>query len=301
MKDFELYTQGSRVNILDIDDRAILATGTVISQGSNHARITTDAGASYDIPYDMLSPLKTCQASAEVIKEEERDGHKFTLVKEESNKDGELTMQFKVLVDGASEPISVSEELVTNVYDQENGWSAPDGFDENKAELIKSTYESGFDVIVDSYNNIAKQITDTKAVEEQAEQPAEPQGEPAFAPGAEPAPTPVDMGGGEGADMGEGVIDEGAEVAPEGDLAGGPEAQAAPAGETGEVAAASLHRPSFSRSILSGKVQASELLNNPAHRLNPILRKELDRRGVDGAELNDLELAALLKDFDWGN
>ena len=51
---------------------------------------------------------------------------------------------------------------------------------------------------------------------------------------------------------------------------------------------------------LGSRKQANELLRNPQHRINPILRAEMDRRHIDSSETNDLELAEDLKDFDFG-
>ena len=296
MKPYEGYAKGNIVEVVDGED--VLVTGTIVRTGSNHAAVVMESGESYDVPYDLLRLAgHTHRAAKEIIREEEHEGRKFVLVKEESNKDGQLAVQFKVLLD--DKPISESEELITNVYDQENGWSAPDDFDENKLDLIKSTYESGFDLLVDSYSNIEQSITNTQReqAEAEAETPAEPQGEPAFAPGAEPVEEPP-MGGGAGAPAGGSEVPEEAPAEPEGAAAGGPEAQAAPAGEApaGEPTAASLDRPTFARSVLS----STELLRNPQHRINPVLREEMARRGIDSSATNDLELADELKDFDFG-
>jgi hypothetical protein len=289
MKPYDGYKRGQLVDIADGED--FVARGTIVSIGSEHATVTLATGASYDVPYQLLRQSSLAkQAAAEVIREEEKDGKIFTLVKEETSKDGKLAVQFKVLLD--NEPISESEELVTNVYDVENGWSAPDDFDENKVDLIKSTYESGFDLVVDSYGKIEQNIMNVQQTPAEAI-PAEPQGTPAFAPGAEPAEIP--------------------EETDSGNLAGGPEAAASPAGESGdelpaeapetsaepeapgEATAASLLRQSFARTVLS----SNELLRNPQHRLNPVLRAEMDRRGIDSGKTNDLELAEELKDFDF--
>ena len=369
MKPYEGYAKGNIVEVVDGDN--ILATGTIVRTGSNHAAVVSEMGGTYDVPYDLLRMANhTRRAAKEIIREEEHEGRKFVLVKEESNKDGQLAVQFKVLLD--DKPISESEELVTNVYDQENGWSAPDDFDENKLDLIKSTYESGFDLLVDSYANIEQSITDTQQEQAEAEleTPAEPQGEPAFAPGAEPAEEPTPEGGLGGA----AGAAPAAEPAPEdaGAAAGGPEAQAAPAGEPAAATAASLERPTFARSVVGSKINwtrnglmdylatdgqtyeveyavteyaderrgydvefesedmsdemvdqegdairdqvidhaiankkqaktaSTELLRNPQHRINPLLRQEMARKGIDSATTNDLELADALKDFDFG-
>ena len=373
MQSYTGFTQGQAVDLVDSGE--ILARGTIIRTGSAHACVTFDDGQTYDVPYDMLRQAGQVRTAAkEVLREEEQDGRVFQLVKEESNKDGRLAMQFKVFM--GDQVISESEELVTNVYDQENGWSAPDDFDENKVDLIKSTYESGFDLLVDSYANIEQSITNVQAEQAEADAvPAEPAGEPAFAPGASPAPE-----GGAGGDAGGGEAGEGAMPEEGGDAAGGPEAAAAPAGEpaeapepAGEATAASLERRSFARSVLSArdtdaaievraddllfqisqlgggvydrspigrdglvalhkgtrkvwegpkeqmasyltdmlnsikkyrlgsrKHGSAELLRNPQHRINPILRQEMDRRGIDSASTNDLELADSLKNFDFG-
>jgi len=375
MKPYEEYNPGQVVEVVDGDD--LLGKGTVIRTGSLHAAVTLDNGESYDVPYDMLRRAGLVRrAAAEVLREEERDGRKFSLVKEEANKDGQLTMQFKVFM--GDKAISESEALVTNVYDTENGWSAPDDFDENKVDLIKSQYESGFDLLVDSYTNIEQTVMEgqAEAAAQEDATPPEPEGEPAFAPGAEPSD-----GGDIGGDMGGGALMDGAgeeEIVDEGNLAGGPDAAAAPAGEAatpaeapGEATAASLERRSFARSVVSAKnedesimqkasgltariaqlgggtyipaieatgmstvhkgsrlmwsgskeklgsylnttlnsikkyrlgsrKQSSELLRNPQHRINPILRQEMARRGIDSGATNDLELADELKNFDFG-
>lgn len=314
MDGYNNFVRGSLVDVVD-DDGSILTTGTVIRTGSRHVAVTTEEGETHDVPLAMVRQAGLSkQANKEVLKEEEREGRKFTLVREEQNKDGQLSVVFKVFLN--DKPISESEELITNVYDAENGWSAPDDFDENKLDLIKSTYESGFDLIVDSYENIEQAISETTAIPEGGEEPVEPQGKPAFAPGTGPAAGAAsDMGGaGAGGDMGgagEEPPAEGGEAGAEGEAEDtvGPEPHAAPAGETpaeapaeaaGEATAASLERRSFARSIICTRKIASELLRNPQHRINPVLRSEMERRGIDSGSTNDLELADELRDFDFG-
>ena len=50
----------------------------------------------------------------------------------------------------------------------------------------------------------------------------------------------------------------------------------------------------------SAKKEDRRLHGNPQHRLNPILRAEMERRGIDSGETSDLELAEKLKGFDYG-
>ena len=55
----------------------------------------------------------------------------------------------------------------------------------------------------------------------------------------------------------------------------------------------------FTESVYKTKTD-DRLHNNPQHRLNPILREEMGRRGIDSGNTNDLELSKKLKNFDYG-
>lgn len=292
MNYYNIFKRGTVVDI-HADDDTFIARGTIITAGTAHASIITQEGESADVPYANLRQAGlTKQATIEHVKEEEKDGHTFVLAKEETNKDGVLSVIYRVLVD--DKPISESEEIIMNVYDTETGWSAPDDFDENKVELLRSTYESGFDLLVESYSNIAENLQQP-VTPDLPKEPEEPEGKPAFAPGVSPA-GPVDETGGAtdqaapGMDGIEGMADEVPEDA------GAPEDTGSAAAEpAGEVVSSSR---SFARSVLGSKGD-NRLHNNPQHRLNPFLRAEMDRRGIDSGNTNDIELAEKLKSFDY--
>lgn len=292
MNAYDQYPIGSQVEVLN--GRGVpVVFGTIIRQGTTEAHIIDQDGHEFHMPYPLLRNAVLAKTASEVLKEETKNNKKFTLVKEEKNTDGQMSVLYRVLVN--DKQVSESEEVILNVYDPEYGWSAPDGFDENKVELLKNTFESGFDLMVESYDNIERQVLEQQTKPKAEDLPKEPVGKPAFVPGSQPkapdkpeaeatdqtaAPTP------ESEDLG---LDEATE----------PEAGPAPEAQT-EIVGASLEPTSFARSILSSKqVEASELLRNPQHRLNPILRDEMDSRGIDSGETHDLELADKLQDFDY--
>jgi hypothetical protein len=273
---------GEQVSVVN-SDGAHVFSGIIMKTGSCNAMVNdVETGDNHYIPYEFLksgSVKKTAQT--EVLKEQEKDGNVFVLEKIDDNIDGELSTQYKITVD--DNLIWESENITTNVYDVEQGWSAPDDFDENKLELIEQSAESGFDLVVNSYTNIVQNITEEA---EEAEEPTSeegedseddvPEGEPAFAPGEGPDE-----------ETGEVVVDESGEGVEEPE---GPEELEEPESEEAPFA----EEASLSRSILS-----SRLHRNPEHRLNPALREEMGRRGLDSSEMNDLELAEKLKDFDY--
>jgi hypothetical protein len=290
---YDEYKKGTVVDVLD-EDGSVLCSGTITAQGTAFATVVTQTGASYDIPYPMLRKAAGIKKTAgnEGIKEEDNEDHHFVLSKEEENKDGVMSVKYKLLVD--DEVVSESEEIVMNVYDSEFGWSEPDDFDENKVELLKSTYESGFDLIVESFANIEKHIIKTQEEAAKPKSPKTPEGTPAFVPGVTPK-KPVEK-----------------EEEPEtGNEAAGPEAKAEPAGEeaetekpqeeTTEVVGASLERPSFARSILAAKQEDDRLHNNPQHRINPLVIQMMKNKGIASGDTNDLELADALKNYDFGD
>ena len=310
MNAYDMFKKGSLVEATDPDDGYVIK-GTVVQQGTTFARVVDASGDSFDIPYNMLRTAGIKKnATLETIKEEEKDGNKFALVKEEVNKDGVLAVTYRIMVN--EKPIQESEEIVMNVYDSEFGWSEPDDFDENKVDLLKSTYESGFDLLVESYGNIEKNIKEAP-VDKELGAPTPPQGKPAFAPGTAPKSAPEAPAGGSGGGGGGSMGGEGA--APEGedaDKGGAPvtvgedtvakdEApkSEAPAGGT-EAVGASLHRTSFARSILAS-AKDDRLHNNPQHRINPLLRQKMEEEGIDSGNTNDLELADELSTYDFGD
>ena len=286
---YEIFKKGSIVDVHDIDD-TFLTQGTIVQQGTAFARVVAANGESYDFPYPMLrqAGLKK-NAGVETIKEEDKEGKKFALVKEEQNTDGQLSVVYRILVD--DKPIQESEEIILNQYDPEFGWSEPDDFDESKVDLLKSTYESGFDLLVESYGNIEKNIMEAPNAPAEPTTPAEPTGKPAFAPGTEPSPSDTgDIGG---------MVDDSFADAPAMPEEAPAEMPAeAPAPEA-EVVGASLEKTSFARSILASA--DNRLHNNPQHRINPLLRKKMDEMGIDSGNMNDIELANALKDYNFGD
>ena len=309
MKTYNDYKQGEQVNIYD--NKNFVFAGIITKLGSVHASVTDNVGESFDVPYDMIYKHNTKQAmvktaQAEIINETEKEGKKFLLIKDETNVDKTLSVTYMVKVD--EQVVWESENIITNVYDTENGWSQPDDFDENKLDLIQQSAESGFDMVVDSYDNminIAEEAI-TPVVEPGTEGDVAV-GEPAFAEDAAEG----DMGGGGGGgatmlndiggeDVGDTVGEDGSpgdvidDSLPDSDV-GGPESFAT---EPMEVET-SLERTSFSRSIISNKITAKDRLhNNPEHRLNPALRKEMETKNIS-SDTNDIELAEKLKDFDY--
>ena len=311
---------GQQVSVVDDADN-ILFAGIITKIGSINACINDSVtGHNYDVPYSMIYAHNTAttkqafltkQAQAEIISETEKEGKQFVLVKNESNIDGSLSVAYEVRVDDAI--IWESETITTNVYDVENGWSAPDDFDDNKLDLIQQSAEAGFDMVVDSYTNMIS------IVEESAQVVGDPLaegapgevaiGEPAFAEDA------AELGGGGGATMigGDADIDmageEGEVVGEDGSAGdvvdaeaesavGGPEAF----GQEPVEVVTSLERPSFARSIISSTEKTSSddrLHGNPQHRLNPALRNEMENKGIDSGNTNDIELSEKLKDFDY--
>ena len=310
MNGYQNHYIGEPVSIVDNHSNFIFA-GIITKLGTLHAVVNErDTGYNHDVVYDMIQKKGaiTKTAQAEIIKEDEQDGKKFILSKDETNIDGKLSVKYEVTVDGES--LWESEEIVTNVYDVEKGWSAPDDFDENKLDLIQQTAESGFDMLVQSYTNVRGMIeSEMSPTEGEGEPGAEdtPEGKPAFAPGEGPDSAAAGGGSGGGAvmldgeegDVIEGESAEGEDVDGEagGDEAGGVEPFAEEPVE--EVISASLGQSSFSRSILAGKQGDDRLHGNPQHRLNPALREEMARKGIDSGNTNDLELSDKLKDFDY--
>ena len=296
IQEYRGYGVGSAVNVIDGGQHIL--TGTVVRLGSVHASVVDrESGVSYDVDYHMLksaSVIKTAQNN--VLKEDEKDGKQFKLIKDEENIDSKMSISYKITVD--DEPIWESEELATNVYDAENGWSAPDDFDEQKLELIQQKAESGFELVVESYSTIQESISDSAMGDDLAGEGEAPKGEPAFAPGEEPDGG-AGGGGGGGATMiggDEGDIEDAVdEVADEEGGAPGPEASA----ETPEELplAASLETP-FRRSILAGS--DNRLHGNPQHRISPITRNLMKQKGISSGDTNDLQLADALKDSNWG-
>ena len=304
------FHQGQPVEVFS--DDSVLMAGIITKLGSNHAEVTGYDGNVAEVLYGIMREAsldKTAQRNR--IKEEEKDGQKFVLDKEEKNVDGKMSIRYKVTVDGKE--IWSSEELVTNVYDNEFGWSAPDDFDEGKLDLIQKTAESGFDLIVESFKNIQELAAAPAAPGSGTGAAPAPEGKPAFAPG-----TKGEGGGGAGdGGMGGGGMGGGDVVPPAGESettgvegetvsdTGVPVEETEKASpeipaeaETAEpvATAASL---TFSRRIVSDKKGDQRLHNNPEHRLNPVLRDEMKRRNIDSGNTNDLELADKLKDFDW--
>ena len=285
---------GEPVDVIDShSDGELLTSGTITALGSKSTSVIDDVGNEFDVPYGMLKSATVKTAQNNVLKQEEKDGKQFVLEKHEDNLDGKLSVIYTITVDG--QKTWESEEVITNVYDVEEGWSPPDDFDDNKLELIQNTAEAGFELLVESYQNIEEQIKEgvpADGTEEGAEDTAADV--PAFAPGEGPS----NGGGGGGAggggeplaeeDVVDEVGDEEAEV---------PEGEAPPA----EAPAEETATASYSRKITSKKKEGDDRLHrNPQHRLNPLLRAEMDRRGIDSGTTHDIELSEKLKDFDYG-
>lgn len=382
---FNDFRKGDTVHVLDGD--VVTASGIIVRTGSV-AHIVGGDGVTFYSAYDKLVKAdRVVVAQQNILKQEEKDDHVFVLQKIEDNAAGEMSIKFIITVD--DEQVYESEEVVTNTYDMENGWSAPDDFDDNKLELMQNTAESGFDVLVESYTNIRESATNAPATGEDADAPADVL---AFAPGeGSGAGAGADAGsggGGGGGGGGEMPVDEGGEAEAEVADEEGAAVEEAPVGEEPvpvEEVGASLG--GFKRSILSSRrkragydetmefflklkndpgyvptteeqAQVFEFLNergydkthgkfrrflqdqssglgggqvarklwlvmedeadevsasikrssktdnrlhgNPQHRLNPNLRAEMARRGIDSGNTNDLELAEKLKGFDYG-
>lgn len=302
MSGYQEHYSGEPVNVIDTNGNFIFS-GIITKLGTFHATVNeATTGENHDLVYSMIQKRNTMKktAQAEIIKEEEKEGKKFILSKEENNVDGKLSVRYEVTVD--EKVVWDSEEIVTNVYDVEKGWSAPDDFDETKLDLIQQTAESGFDMVVDSYDNMKEIVEEELAPPEPAEVDVEaeeevPEGEPAFAPGEEPE---AGVGGGAAMIGGEGEFpEEGEEVDVEAEAGGAEPFAEEPIEET---TAASLEKPSLSRSVIAEKVKVKgddRLHGNPQHRLNPALRAEMERRGIDSGETHDIELAEKLRDFDY--
>jgi len=298
-----------------------LFSGVITRMGSCHASVTDlQMGVSHDITYSDIGKYASISktANSEIIKETEESDRQFVLSKNTENIDGSIHVKYEVTVD--NEPIWESEELVTSVYDTENGWSTPDDFDDNKLDLIEQSASAGFDLLVDSYTNIqenieAQQQPATDSIDGGEDGDADtPKGEPAFAPGEEPDDFSgggggATMIGGEDVDLGEegdisaedgDLIEDNSELGAEDSDVGGADAFAEQPSE--DTTAASLEKPSYARSILADKVRIGgddRLHGNPQHRLNPALREEMKRRKIPSGYTNDIELSKQLKDFDY--
>lgn len=269
---------GEQVTVFENNN--FVFAGIITKMGSVNASINDyKTNNTYEVSYPFIhtgistgmhtaSVTKTAQA--EIINETDKNDKKFLLVKNEKNIDGTLSVAYEVKVD--DKMIWESEEIITNVYDVENGWSAPDDFDDNKLDLIQQSAESGFDMVVDSYTNIVNMVDEAQAVPEELSEEV-PVGEPAFA--ADPNTSDAEGGGGggggatllntpegeEGALVGEDgtagdVIED-----PDSDV-GGPEAFGQDLSvETSLEAQAQV--PSFARSIL-GSVAKEAIDHDPS-------------------------------------
>jgi len=173
-----MIQKGATVAVLS-ETGAVAYSGVVTAVGSKHAMVVDQVGREHIAALDAVHVVTGSHVKLggkEVIKEEDKDGKHFQLLKEEVNTDGQLSVMYQILVD--DDVVSESEPIILNVYNQETGWSVPDDFDENKVELAKTMYESGFDLFVESYNDIEEQILtnmQTPEVDEGANKPAEPQ------------------------------------------------------------------------------------------------------------------------------
>ena len=109
---------------VETDDASI--EGVITRMGSSYAEVTGYDGVVRVAGYGILkeASLKK-EADRNQIKQEEKDGKKFQLDKEEKNVDGKMSVRYKVTVDGKE--VWTSEELVTNVYDNESGFDSEDG------------------------------------------------------------------------------------------------------------------------------------------------------------------------------
>lgn len=257
---------GEQVTVHDMDGHFIIG-GIITKVGNFHASVVDTEGTEHDVAYGMIRRAAMPKtAEHEVIREEEQEGKKFVLSKSEKNVDGSIAVAYEVTVDGKL--VWKSEEVVTNVYDFENGWSAPDDFDENKLELIQQTAESGFDMVIQSYENVVDLVREEIAPEtgEAGLPESAPKGKPAFSPDA--PQLEAEQGGeggmGGGGEMGVMIPPEGAEGA-EGEEVLEPSVEAAEPGAGGvapfaeapaeeTATAASLQRPSLARSVLSSKM-----------------------------------------------
>lgn len=307
MNKYANYHIGQDVEIYDNDGDFVFA-GIITKMGTFHACVNDYiTGENNDVSYDFIyrkgiKKKSDSSAPSEIIKDEEREGKKFVLSKQTKNADGNMSVMYEITVDG--KVIWESEQITTNIYDSENGWSSPDDFDSNKLELIQQTAESGFDIIVESYTNMKDLVQ--QDIQSEPEEGGEgsgeetaPKGEPAFAPGEEPD----DMSGGDVGGGGDMSLEDNEEFSEEGveeDGGAEPFAEEPTEEPQEEVTSASVEYPSFSRSILSGK-KDRRLHNNPEHRINPILRNEMERKNIDSGDTHDIELADKLKNFDYGN
>lgn len=271
---------GEPVTVCGNDDKVILS-GIITALGTEHAVVNdSSTGENYNIALGMLRTGSLIrEATATVLKDDTKEGKKFELVKNEENKDGKISIKYTITND--SKPVWESEEIITNVYDYEQGWSIPDDFDENKIELIENKADAGFDLIVESYETMKQTIQNENAAPTETDKVKDV---PAFAPGTKPKEEVP-----EGSNlMGENAPPTGEEPVAETPIEEAP-AELAP--NEGEVTT------SLKRSIIGSK--GNELHNNPEHRLNPALRQEMDRKNIDSGNTNDLELAEKLKDFDY--
>lgn len=328
---YNKHYRGEPVRVCDVDG-ALLLTGTIVRLGSFHAEITDHDGENHDVAYEFIRSANIKKTAAPtVIKEEDKDGKKFVLSKIEDNIDGKISMKYELTVD--DQMLWESEEIVTNVYDAENGWSPPDDFDTNKLELIEQMASDGFDMWVQiDPENVSNIFAPTLNPSEEEV----PKGKPAFAPGT--GPDAGDGGGEDGNAAGELVFDGGEPDIAEPEVGGAapfaeqPEEGAVPEEGTetpeeapAEATAASLEEPptsfarsivgsvvptvtatlgeepptSFVRNIVGAVVPDDRLHGNPEHRLNPALRAEMRRKGIDSGNTNDLELAKQIREFDY--
>jgi hypothetical protein len=283
---------GELLNIFDSQGNKIL-TGTLVSEGSDHMVVAdVETGHNYIVESSFVKTAGKKYASTDVLKKDEKEGKTFILTRSEENKNNEISVKYVITAN--DKPIWESEEIITNTYNAEFGWSPPDDFDENKLDLIEQKAENGFELMVESFDTFKENISQTEAV------PESPKGSPAFAPnktepGNKPSAAPAAPSGG-GTNLGTPPTGAPAGEAPEG---AAPEGEA-PKGETKEAPKEgtppmeTTTSKTYKRSILSGK---QDLLTNPEHRINPILRDEMKKRHLDSAQLNDLELADRLKDF----
>jgi len=287
--------RGELVNIFDSSGNKIL-TGTILSEGTDHVIVNdVETGQNYSVASSLVKTSSKKYAATDVLKKEEKEGKTFILTRSEENKNNEVSVKYVITAN--DKPIWESEEIITNTYNAEFGWSPPDDFDENKLDLIEQKAENGFELMVESFETFKENISQTETVA-----PA-PKGQPAFAPnktepGNKPSAAPAAPTGEANLGtppMGEGEAPEGV---PDG-AEGAPEAPKPDAKPEAKPEAAPLETKtslSYKRSVLSAK---QDLLINPEHRLNPILRDEMKRRHLDSAQLNDLELADKMKDFSY--
>lgn len=278
------YSTGSVVDVLFQDE--VIDRGTIVSLGSHHASVVC-AGICHDVAYNQIRNTQIKTAQNNTIKSDVLDDKEFKLIKDEDSSNQRLVVKYKIL--SGEDIIWESEEVITNVYDSEYGWSAPDDFDQQKLDMIQQKAEMGFDLLMESYDGIVDSMDmgsvseDRDSIDskdrESDEDPEEPEGEPAFAPGEGPD------GGGADIDLDidtNDTSDTGEEVAIE---------------DAVEETEASYNP--FKKSILASMKRASELLRNPQHRISPITRKLMKEKGIDSGSTNDLDLAEQLSGSDY--